>query len=102
MKRTLVVIACLLAVSSGCHRRCARVWDARGSRANLVLGNSPETASLAQEFATRTDWPAVDVGFRVENVTFFTTTLYDEQAHYDRYGWLSREAISVESGVQLR
>ena len=70
--------------------------------ANLVLGRYAETAALAEVVALRSDWPAVERGLRLDDVTFYTNVLYDEQAHYDRFGGLFYSVEAVQTGVWVR
>jgi hypothetical protein len=90
---------------SGCAARprgaivCAAARPA--PRANLILGPTPYHAFMAEQFG-RTDWPATATGYRIDEVTSFTVSTYDEQAHYDCYGALFRVAETVQTGTQIR
>jgi hypothetical protein len=69
--------------------------------ANLALGSSAEVAALATLMTERSDWPSVDSGYRMDDQTFYATTTYDVQSHFDRFGSLYYEAVSVRTGVRL-
>jgi hypothetical protein len=72
------------------------------SQTNLALGPSAEHAWLASQLTGRSEWPAVEVGQRFDDVTFYSTVIYDEQSYYDRFGSLFRESQSFRSGVWRR
>ena len=74
----------------------------RAITANLALGPSAEDSRIAAALPPRSDWPAVDNGYQVDDVTFYTRALYDVQRHYDRHGSLYYEAQSVQTGVRVR
>jgi len=57
---------------------------------------------LGQQLCARSEWPAVENGVRLDDVTFYNTISYDAQTYYDRYGSIYREAQSVHSGIRLR
>lgn len=70
---------------------------------NLVLGPSAEHARLAQLFTQRSSWPAVDAGYRLEEISVYNEVIYDDQTFYDRYGGgYYREAETYRTGVLLR
>lgn len=70
---------------------------------NLVMGERADENRLAQEFAGRSAWPSFDVGYAVEDVSFFSTFSYDDQSFYDRYsGGYSRQSVSHRAGVIVR
>ncbi len=105
MRWSLLLVAGLLFMC-GCHE-CRRTtvvtYNANGpERANLALGPSPETSELAALFAERSDWPSVDIGYRVDDVTFYTTTTYDVQMRYDRDVSLYVGTQSVQAGTWIR
>ncbi len=70
--------------------------------ANLALGPSAEVAALATEMTARSDWPSVDTGYRMDDQTIYATTTYDVQSHFDRFGSLYVEALSVRTGVRVK
>ena len=70
--------------------------------ANLALGPSAEVAVLATQMTERSDWPFVDNGYRMDEQTFYATTSYDVQSHFDRFGSLYHEAVSVRTGVRFK
>ena len=71
-------------------------------RANLALGPTADHAWVATQIAPRSDWPAVATGYRVDELTFYTTAIYDAQSYYDRFSSLYYEAEAVETGVRVR
>lgn len=70
--------------------------------ANLALGPSAEVAVLATQMTERSDWPSVDNGYIMDDQTFYATTTYDVQSHFDRFGSLYYEALSVRTGTRIR
>jgi hypothetical protein len=63
---------------------------------------SAEVAALATQMTERSDWPSVDNGYRMDDQTFYATTTYDLQSHFDRFGGLYYEALSVRTGTRIR
>ena len=105
MRRTVVLIlwVALLAGCKGPDRAATIRSDAAPAiRANLALGPSAEVSRLAALLPPRSDWPSVDNGYSVDDVTEYTTALYDVQMQYDRYGSLYFEQQSVQTGVRVR
>lgn len=94
------------AVFAGCaappHGTTLEATWAMPVPANLALGASEEDARLATLLTDRSDWPSVDNGYRMDDLTMYVTTTYDVQSHYDRYGSLYNEAQSVRTGVRVR
>ena len=84
------------------HGAILHARQMRGSHANLALGPSAEHLRLAQRLAVRSDWPSVETGYRLDDVTFYMTAIYDEQSYYDRYGSLFHDTQSLQTGVRLR
>ena len=104
MKWSGLLIGLLLA--SGCATQHApAVVDATHPavcRANLALGPTAEHLWLANEGWARSDWPAVDHGWRVDEIIYFSTITYDSQYQFDEFGGLYRAAQSIQAGVELR
>ncbi len=69
---------------------------------NLALGPTAEHAWLATELAWRSNWPAVRLGYRFDDVTLYYSVLYNENSTYDRSGSLVDAQESVRTGVWLR
>lgn len=73
-----------------------------GRQPNLALGPSREHARLGQELAVRSDWPAATIGVRGEDVTFYSTIIYDQQSYNDRYNSFYHETQTIRTGVLIR
>jgi len=71
-------------------------------RANLVLGPSAAHGRMAALFVGRSEWPAIERGYRFDDVTFYSRIHYDEQSYYDRFGSLYHESQAVRTGVMVR
>ncbi len=70
---------------------------------NLVLGPTAEHARLAEEFAYRANWPSVDLGYRVDDTSYATEVMFDDQVYYDRLGGSFLYGTqSVRTSVLLR
>ena len=70
---------------------------------NLVLGPSAEHARLGEWFAARSDWPSMESGMRLEEVSTYIDATYDDQAYYDRFGGaFFKVQESVRTGVFVR
>ena len=105
MIRRLALLTSALLLS-GCVRqeRCAVLHSESPGRtgANLTLARSPDTAQLATLLTARADWPSVEHGLRLEDVTYYSRTYYSEQTYYDRYGGLLDLSDAQQTGVWLR
>jgi hypothetical protein len=103
MRCHLLLVAGLLLVC-GCHERhhaaaVTVVQAERAERANLALGPSADTSRLAALYASRSDWPSVETGYRVDDVTFYESMTYDVQMHFDRNNSLYDQAQNVRTGM---
>jgi hypothetical protein len=75
----------------------------RAPTPNLVLGPSAEHVRIAESFAYRSTWPSVPVGYRVDDVSYGTEVIYDDQAFYDRIGGgYFRMSETVRTSALLR
>jgi hypothetical protein len=68
---------------------------------NLLLGPWPERMAVAQLFNYRSDWPALNDGYRFDEVTTYIDVLYDEQFYYDRFNVIRADRQSVRTGVSV-
>ena len=105
MKTRTFLVMCVAALA-GCSssQRGAVLSAEPGVRpqANLALGPSAQHLRLAELWATRSNWPAVDRGYRQSDVTYYTRVHYDTQSYYDRYGSLYHETQTVQTGTWWR
>ncbi len=105
MRLSVLVLLSILGVA-GCqappHFAVLGNEGPEGPCANLVLGRSPESAALAEVIEPRADWPTMDRGMRLDDVTYFSNITYDEQTYYDRYNNLFYGMQAVRTGVYLR
>lgn len=94
----------LLLVGCSAPQRSASMIanGAQNRQPNLALGPSGEHAWLATRIAPRSDWPAVRTGYRIDEVTFYNTIIYDEESYYDRYGSMHHGTETIQTGVWLR
>jgi hypothetical protein len=97
-------LVCFLAGCSGGTPPVTYWAQADRAAANLVIGPTRDHGWLAESFAYRSQWPAVDAGYAFDDVSTYTEIIYDDQSFYDwRYGGgYTREAISVRTGVVVR
>jgi hypothetical protein len=105
MRRTLLLVAwvALLAGCKAVDRTAVLRSDATPAvSANLALGPSAENSRLAALLPPRSDWPSVDNGYRMDDVTIYTRASYDVQMQYDRQGSLYYEQQSIQTGVRVR
>jgi len=72
------------------------------ARSNLALRPYPGTTASAEAWAARSEWPFVETGTAVDDVTFYSTMTYDEQFQYDRSVGLYRGAQTMRTGVFVR
>lgn len=105
MRRCFILVLSLV-VLSGCHERdratVVRTQADGPARANLALGPSVETSRLAALYTDRSDWPSTVTGYRVDDVTYYTSSNYDVQLHFDRNSSLYQEALNVRTGIWVR
>jgi hypothetical protein len=105
MRRSLFLVV-WVALLAGCTRpdRAAvlRSDALPGISANLALGPSAENSRLAALLPPRSDWPAIDNGYRMDDVTIYSRASYDVQMQYDRHGSLYYEQQSIQTGVHVR
>ncbi len=102
MRRLLLTLIVL--GLTGCAVRTEGVLLAQPapSRCNLALSSRAGATALAEAWATRSDWPFVETGLPIDDVTVYSTITYDEQFQYDRSGGLYRGAQAVRTGVFVR
>ncbi len=100
MWRWLIIALCCGAVT-GCsrsHSATRRACD-YAPRANLALGSSPQLVSAAVSGFPRSDWPAAVHGYRFDEMTVYSSSLYDQQIQFDDYNGLIYETQTVRSGT---
>jgi hypothetical protein len=90
-----------LLLASGCHRHHHAMCAVAMPRANLLLSNDPEPIMLALNIP-RSDWPAVEHGFRTDDTVSYTHVLADTQYWFDDFGALVDDAVTVETGTWYR
>jgi hypothetical protein len=77
--------------------------DAPRCTPNLALGANAADARLAELFARRTDWPAVETGYRLDDQSFGTEYIFSDESFYDALGGgFDRGVQSVRTSVLLR
>lgn len=95
----------------GCLMGCAASQDgaivysnphANTRSPNLALGPSGEHAWLGPQIGGRSDWPVVRTGYRLDDVTYYSSTIYNDESYYNRHGGMHHGSTSVRSGVWLR
>ena len=70
---------------------------------NLALGPTADHARIAAFMATRSDWPSVETGYRLGEVSEFSEVIFDEESFYDRLGGgFYRGRQSFRRGVLFR
>ncbi len=72
-----------------------------GHTPNLVLAPSADKLQDALRFAARSDWPGVEIGYRLGDVTYYTKETYDYQSGFDRFGGLYHAEQNVQTGMRL-
>lgn len=71
--------------------------------ANLALGPQPYFAYTAPRFAERSDWPYVENGYDLGEVSTYTVIRFDDQQFHERDGsYFYNSAESVSTGTILR
>ena len=70
--------------------------------ANLALGPSSEILDLAGAFTWRSQGPAIEIGYILEDSSIFSDLQVDEQYARDRFGGYSRFAESARSLTLIR
>ncbi len=98
----LLMIAAIGGCASG---RTGTVIEARrlvGPPPNLALGPTAEHARLGCLLTERADWPAAEIGYQHEEVTFYSKITYDEQSYFDRFGAVYHQTQSFQTGMRVR
>lgn len=68
-----------------------------------LLGDNADLVAAARDFTYRSDWPSVPVGFFVDDVTHYSTVIYDDQTFFDELGGIHEHVASqVRSGLLVR
>jgi hypothetical protein len=70
--------------------------------ANLALGPSSEVLDVAGAFTWRSQGPAIEIGYVLNDFNIFSDVQVDEQFAYDRFGGYSRFAESARSLTLIR
>lgn len=100
-----LVLALFFAVFAGCSApgpvAILSVASPAGRSTNLALGPCAESVQAAQQFTARSDWPAVALGYRLDDVTYYTKETYEYQSGFDRSGGLYHATQNVQTGVWL-
>lgn len=102
MRKVFPAMAFALLVLGGCAAPRGGAVLGPGQGTNLALGPWPLDTLVATEMAYRADWPAVEHGYRFEDVTIYSRFSYDYLSGYDRFGGTYYGSESVESGVHVR
>jgi hypothetical protein len=101
------VVALLLVVLGGCAGRPVKPAvcpppEIYRPGANLALGPSPQYVRVASGLTGRREWPAVSVGYVLDDITFLSDVQFDDQYFYDRLGGYSRLGQTIRTAVTLR
>jgi hypothetical protein len=94
----------LALVAAGCAApRSAPTLQVRsGPPANLALPGSVQQNVLAARIEREALWPAVDLGYRFDDVSSYAEVLFDNQFGFDRFGGTFRSGQNFRSGVLVR
>ncbi len=103
MRRPLRGLICLsLTLASGCAAPRAGLFVS-APRSDALLHSQPAVAIVSEDLAHRATWPAVENGYEVENVEFFSDVTIDEEGFYDDLGGgYLRSRFSERSGAIVR
>ena len=102
-----MLIVATLSLCAGCAAPSGRIQGlvAVGPSAppNLLLGRFADDARSAQWLAGRADWPAIDAGYRVEDVSTTTEVSVNDESFYDRMGGgFYRTTFTTRTGAVVR
>lgn len=99
--RGLICLGLTLA-ACGCAVPRAGLFVGR-PRSDALLDRDPVVALFAQDLAHRVAWPAVENGYEVNNVEYFSDVTFDEEGFYDELGGgFLRSRFSERSGAIIR
>ena len=111
MRRTLT-IAVLTLLLAGCasrpplaviHRHAPNPAARLRGTPNLALGPTPEHLYIAQDFNYRRPPLSAPLGYRVNEISHFAITSFDDQYFYDTLGGsFYRSGSEYRTGVLLR
>ncbi|MGE3182401.1 MAG: hypothetical protein AB7N71_12280 [Phycisphaerae bacterium] len=69
---------------------------------NLALGHNPEIAWIAAEINPRSDWPSVENGYRLNEITYYNDVLIDSQYVITEFDTTFKTGQNFRSGVLIR
>ncbi len=106
MVRLVKIAGALVILLGGCSTpQPTAVWRAHTHTtpdpitANLALGPSAEHNYIGELLARRSDWPAVEHGLRLDDVSQAFTLSYDDQSFYERDGGYF-QSVGIASRTQ--
>lgn len=106
--RKLLLCMALGAILSGCRSSGPQDFAAAVRPApiretpNLALGPHPDVAYIGSEINPRSDWPSIENGYRLNEVTYYTDVFVDNQYIFTNFDASFRTGQNVRSGVLIR
>lgn len=101
---------CAAGACTGCGSDCCQEPKEPGKGAalrarvpNLALAPVAEDNAFVEAFAYRSEWPAVAMGYRFDDVALLVDDSFDDQSFYDRLGGSHyRSVVSSRSALFVR
>ncbi|RMF83543.1 MAG: hypothetical protein D6744_04465 [Planctomycetota bacterium] len=85
-----MLVVALLGLAAGCAPPSGKIQAlvAMGPRrpANLLVGPRADDTRASQRLAGRSDWPAMDFGYRLDDVLATTDVTVNDESFFDRLG----------------
>lgn len=89
-RTSAIAVAVLLGLAAGCATPSGRIQAlvAVGPErpSNLLVGRRADDTRASQWLAGRTDWPALDFGYRLNDVLTTTDVSVNDESFFDRLG----------------
>lgn len=99
----LAALACVLGCNSPRSHYAVLYSGPQRPAGNLALGPNAWDNRFAETQASRSTWPSINHGYRFNEITSYSQTIFDDQSFYDRLGGgYFQGGQSVRSGVMVR
>ncbi len=102
MRRALFLVAILLWPGCAAAPKPGACVAPAGHAANLALGSSADNLELALLLTDRSPGPAIETGYRFDDLTYYSDWFLDQQQTYDENGGFFRSAETFRTATLAR